>query len=39
MLTSTLALITGWLLGATIGTWAYFAGEARPSAPNLEEKL
>lgn len=39
MLTSTLALITGWLLGATIGTWAYFAGEPRTPAPDLEEKL
>lgn len=38
MLTSTLALITGWLLGATIGTWAYFAGEGR-RAPDWEEKL
>ena len=28
MLTLSIVLFGGWLLAATIGTWAYFAGEA-----------
>ena len=28
MFTAVTVLIFGWLLAATIGTWAYFAGDA-----------
>jgi hypothetical protein len=34
MLTVAIVLCSGWLLAATIGTWAYFAGEG--SSPRSE---
>lgn len=34
MLTLAAVVILGWLLAATIGTWAYFAGK-----PNEEAKF
>jgi hypothetical protein len=36
MLTLAIVFFGGWLLAATIGTWAYFAGEGDPSkAPKV----
>jgi hypothetical protein len=34
MLTLAVVFFTGWLLAATIGSWAYFAGEGAPDHPN-----
>lgn len=34
MLTLAVVVFTGWLLAATIGSWAYFAGEGTPDDSN-----
>ncbi len=35
MLTVSAIFILGWLLAATIGTWAYFAGKSNDSSLSL----
>jgi hypothetical protein len=33
MLTVAVVILGGWLLAATIGTYAYFAAEGKPDSP------
>lgn len=35
MLIVAIVITSGWLLAATIGTWAYFAGEGTATAPRI----
>lgn len=35
MLVVAIVITSGWLLAATIGTWAYFAGEDTPTTSRI----